>query len=142
MPIKTKYHDEIEVNKDEILHFEKGVPGFLDEKEFVILPLSEDQTFSVMQSVTTPYVAFVVVSPFSYYPNYEFQLEDTVIEELSLKSEKDVLVYTILSVQDPFENTTVNLQAPIIINNSNHKAKQVILNDGNYKIKHPLFQKG
>jgi flagellar assembly factor FliW len=142
MPIKTKYHDEIEINKEKILHFEKGIPGFLGEKEFIILPLSDDNTFSVMQSVTTPYVAFVVVSPFTYFQNYEFKLEDAVVEELELKTEKDILVYTLLSVADPFEKTTANLQAPIIINSSNHKAKQVILNDGNYKIKHPLFQKG
>jgi flagellar assembly factor FliW len=140
--INTKYHGEIEINKEDVLYFEKGIPGFLDEKEFVILPLSDDNTFSVMQSVATPYVGLVVASPFHFFQSYEFQLEDSVIEELDIKTEKDVMVYTILSVADPFEKTTANLQAPVIINSSNRKAKQVILNDENYKIKHPLFQKG
>src|ERR1700730_10482251 len=99
--IQTKYHGEIEIKHEDILHFEKGIPGFLDEKEFVILPLSDDGTFSIMQSVTTPFVAFVVASPFHYIPNYEFQLEDPVVEELGLKSEKDVRVFSILSVAEP-----------------------------------------
>ena len=140
--IQTKYHGEIEINKDEILHFEKGIPGFLDEKEFIILPLSDDQTFSIMQSLTTPYVAFVIASPFHFFQDYEFKLEDSIVEELDIKAEKDVLVFLILSVGEPFEKTTANLQAPIIMNSSNHKAKQVILNDGRYKTKHSIFQKG
>lgn len=140
--IQTKYHGEIEINNEEILHFEKGIPGFLDEKEFVILPLSDDHTFSVMQSVKTPQVGFVVANPFHYFLDYDFNLEDGVLEELGLQSEKEVLVYSLLTVEDPFEKTTANLQAPVVINSSNHKAKQVILNVGNYKTKHPIFQKG
>ena len=142
MRMKTKYHNEIEVNKEDILHFEKGIPGFLEEKEFIILPITEDQTFSVMQSISSEYLAFLVVSPFHFFPEYDFQLEDLVIEELGLQTEKEVQVYSILTTEDPFENTTVNLQAPVIINTTNQKAKQVILNDGQYKTKHPIFQKG
>jgi flagellar assembly factor FliW len=139
--IQTKYHGEIEINNEEILHFEKGIPGFLDEKEFVILPLSDDQTFSIMQSVNTPYVAFVISSPFNFFKDYEFKLEDGVQEELGIKAEKDVLVFSILSVGDPFEKTTANLQAPVIINSLNHQAKQVILNDQRYNTKHFIIQK-
>lgn len=140
--IRTKYHGEVEINKEDIIQFEKGIPGFLDEKEFIILPLSDDQTFFVLQSVATPYVGLVAASPFSFFQNYEFKLEDSVIDELDIKTDKDVSVYIIVSVADPFEKTTANLQAPVIINNSNQKAKQIILNEGNYKIKHPLFEKG
>jgi flagellar assembly factor FliW len=140
--IKTKYHGELEINKEDILHFEKGMPGFLDEKEFVILPLSDDQTFSIMQSVNTPYVSFLISNPFNFFKEYEFKLEDTVLEELEIKVEGDILVFSILSVGDPFEKTTANLQAPVIINSSNHQAKQVILNDQRYKTKHSIFQKG
>jgi flagellar assembly factor FliW len=140
--IQTKYHGEIEINKEEILLFEKGIPGFLEDKEFIILPLSDDGVFSVMQSVVTPYVAFVVANPFQFFQGYDFQVEDSVVEELGLESEKEVVVFSILTVTDPFEKTTANLQAPIVINSSNQKAKQVILNNENYKTKHPIFQKG
>jgi flagellar assembly factor FliW len=140
--IQTKYHGEIEINKEEILLFEKGIPGFLGEKEFIILPLSDDGVFSVMQSVVTPYVAFVVANPFQFFQDYDFQVEDSIVEELGLDSEKEVVVFSILTVTDPFEKTTANLQAPIVINSSNQKAKQLILNNGNYKTKHSIFQKG
>jgi flagellar assembly factor FliW len=142
MLIKTKYHGEIEIKKEDILTFEKGIPGFLEEKEFIVLPLSEDQSISIMQSVSTEYLTFVIVNPFNYFQDYDFKLEDPVVEEIELKSEKEVQVYSILTVEDPFEKTTANLQAPIIINTTNQKAKQVILNNGNYKTKHSIFRKG
>lgn len=140
--IQTKYHGEIEINEKEIIHFAKGLPGFPDEKEFIILPLSDDGFFSIMQSITTPYVGFVVSSPFNFIRDYEFKLEDAVAAELGIKTEKDVIVLSILSVGDPFEKTTANMQAPVIINSANHQAKQVILNDGPYQIKQSIFQKG
>jgi flagellar assembly factor FliW len=142
MLIKTKYHGEIDIREDDILTFEKGIPGFLEEKEFIVLPLSEDQSFSIMQSVSTEYLAFVIANPFYYFRDYDFQLEDPILEELEMKSEQEVQVYSILTVEEPFEQTTANLQAPVIINIMNHKAKQVILNNGNYKSKHPIFKKG
>jgi flagellar assembly factor FliW len=142
MLIKTKYHGKIVIKKEDILTFEKGLPGFLEETEYIILSLSEDQSFSIMQSVSTENLAFVIVNPFHYLQEYDFQLEDSVIEELELKSEKEVQVFSILTVEDPFDKTTANLQAPVIINTTNLKAKQIILNNGNYKTKHSIFQKG
>ena len=69
MKLSTKYHNEVEVTETEVLQFEKGIPGFPDEKKFVILPLNEDGSFSVMQSVETPGLAFVIANPLtkSYY---------------------------------------------------------------------------
>ncbi|MBT2685453.1 flagellar assembly protein FliW [Bacillus sp. ISL-37] len=139
MKINTKYHGEVEV--EDILTFEKGIPGFVEEKQFALLPLSDDESYVVLQSVSTPGLAFVLTNPFHFKKEYDFQLEDATVEELNLESEKDVAVYSILTVQDPFEKTTANLQAPIIINQRNRKAKQVILHNEQYKTKHPIFKK-
>jgi flagellar assembly factor FliW len=141
MRLNTKYHNEVEINEEDILQFEKGIPGFPEETKFVVLPLDEDGSFSVLQSVETSALAFVIASPFAFFPNYDFKLEDSVVEELELKSENDVVVYSILTVEDPFEKTTANLQAPVIINKTNNKAKQVILVEEGYKTKHNLFGK-
>lgn len=141
MKLNTKYHNEVEIKDEEVLNFEKGIPGFPDEKKFIILPLNEDGSFSVMQSVESAGLALVIASPFDFFNDYDFQLEDSIVEEIGLKSENDVVVYAILTVEDPFEKTTANLQAPIIINKANNKAKQVILVEEGYKTKHNLFGK-
>jgi flagellar assembly factor FliW len=141
MKLNSKYHNEVEVKDEEVLHFDKGIPGFPEERKFVILPLNEDGSFSVLQSVESAGLALVIASPFDFFKDYDFQLEDPVVQELGLESENDVVVYTILTVEDPFEKTTANLQAPIIINKANNKAKQIILVEEGYKTKHNLFGK-
>jgi flagellar assembly factor FliW len=141
MRLTTKYHNEVEVKESDVLQFEKGIPGFPDERKFVILPLNEDGSFSVLQSVETAGLALVTVSPFDFFKEYDFRLEESVVEELGIKSEEDVVVYLILTVEDPFEKTTANLQAPIIINKTNNHAKQIILVEEGYKTKHNLFGK-
>lgn len=140
MNIQTKYHGEIKVNEQEIWHFEKGLPGFPDEKQFVLLPLPNNDVFMILQAVQTPYIAFVITNPFLTFKDYEFKIDDSTLEQLRLESEKDVAVYSILTVKDPFVNTTINLQAPLIFNMKNKKGKQMILNDSPYHTKHLLFQ--
>lgn len=141
MNINTKYHGSVEINSNEILKFEKGIPGFPEEKEFILLPLSDDDIFYVMQSVSNTQLAFVLSSPFNFFREYDIKLEDSVVQELKLKAENDVLMYSILTVQDPFDKTTANLQAPVIINSKNRKAKQVILHNEHFSTKHPIFEK-
>jgi len=139
MNIQTKYHGEITIEETDIIQFENGIPGFLNEHEFIILPLTEDGIYSIMQSIRTPQLAFVITNPFIFYKDYDFTIEDKIVKQLDIKSVTDVKVFNILTLQDPFEKTTINLQAPIIINTKNNQAKQVILNNDLYRIKHPLF---
>ena len=141
MKINTKYHGERLINENEIITFPNAIPGFQDEKEFIVLSLDEDQEFLVLQSVANSQLAFIMTSPFRFFKEYDFTLDDFVVELLKIESEKDIHVFSILTVQDPFDKTTVNLQAPIVINTKNKLAKQVILNQPDYRTKHPLFSK-
>lgn len=141
MELRTKYHGTIEIDESNYIHFSHGIPGFHEEHQFVILPLEEGETFYIMQSVSTATLAFVMVNPFTYYPSYDFVLDESVVESLKIEAPEDVIVYSILTVQDPFEDTTVNLQAPVIVNSKNHFGKQIILNNGKYLTRHKLMEK-
>jgi flagellar assembly factor FliW len=139
MNIKTKYHGEIEINEESALDFEQGIPGFADEKKFVLLPLPENDWFHILQSVSTPQLGFVVTDPFLFTKEFDFELDQGSVETLRFTNEKDVKVLTILTMKETLLESTANLQAPIVINLANNKAKQVILNDSNYQTKHLLF---
>ncbi|MBS4200394.1 flagellar assembly protein FliW [Bacillus sp. FJAT-49732] len=139
MYIQTKYHGEVEIQNNEILTFEKGIPGFPDEKKFTLLPLPDMSSVSIMQSVETAGLAFVIADPYSFFEKYDFTLDENTIEQLDIKSDADVSAFVILTVHDPFEKSTANLQAPIVVNVKTNSAKQVILNNENYQTKHPLF---
>jgi len=139
MEIRTKYHGVIEAEQKDIVHFQIGIPGFLEEKSFIILKLDAESPFYILQSTETVELGFVIVNPFQFFTTYEFDLSDNEKAQLKLTSEKDVAVYTILNVKDPFEDSTANLQAPIVLNTKNNEAKQIILNDTRYLTKQRLF---
>ncbi|MDY7432328.1 flagellar assembly protein FliW [Bacillus sp. V26] len=138
MIIHTKYHGQMNVKEEQIILFENGIPGFLEEKQFVILPLSEDSPLVALQSVTSENLAFIVVSPFIFFKNYEFDLDESTAELLDIDNIEDVEVMTLLTMAEPFEKTTANLLAPIIVNRKNMLAKQVVLHDSPYTTKHPI----
>jgi flagellar assembly factor FliW len=139
MKIKTKYHGSIDVKEEEILIFEHGVPGFLEEKQFILLPLPENNLFHILQSVKTPELGFVVTDPFIFFKDYDFTLQDSTVELLGSPTENEIKVLSIVTVKEPLHDSTANLQAPIVINLAGNKAKQLILNDVAYQTRHTIF---
>ncbi|MFL0364981.1 flagellar assembly protein FliW [Pseudobacillus sp. 179-B 2D1 NHS] len=142
MIIETKYHGQLEVMEEDIWTFNQGIPGFVDEKSFTLLAFPDNDLFFVLQSTNTPALGFIVASPFVFFPEYDIQLGDSTIETLQLEKAEEAAVYTILTVREPFNETTANLQAPIILNTKNKRAKQVILNDSRYQTRHLIMPVG
>lgn len=138
MKLKTAYMGEIEIDKNSILKFEHGIPGFENEREFALLPIEEDSIFQVLQSVQTESLAFIITSPYAITTNYNFELDEATLMSIDIKSENEVAVFTIVSLKETLANSTVNLKAPIVLNTTNKKAKQVILDNESYTIRHQL----
>ncbi len=141
MKVETRYHGTVDAAEQDVLSFPSGLPGFTDERQFIVLPLGDDSPFFILQSVETEGLAFVLAVPFQFFADYEFNLSDDVIEKLEIESENDVAVFMILTVQDPFEKTTANLQAPVVINQKKQVARQLVLNEKGYGTRHLLFGK-
>ncbi|NGY83866.1 flagellar assembly protein FliW [Bacillus megaterium] len=140
MKISTSYHGDIEIDNQQTLTFNQGIPGFLEETEFVILPLPEAEAFQVLQSIQTKELAFIITDPFQFFLDYDFHLEPQEIEKLQLQQAEDAAVYVLLTMSDSMEKITANLQAPVIINTNQQLAKQVILMNTAYETKHRLFE--
>ncbi|KIL49916.1 flagellar assembly protein FliW [Jeotgalibacillus soli] len=138
--MQTKYHGEIELDKISIITFDEGIPGFPNHKSFVLLPIEQDIAFSVLQSTDEPGIAFIIVNPFDFKPDYEVDIPDHVVAALEIERPDQVEIFTILTVHSPFENTTANLQAPVVVNIIKRKAKQLIINDSSYTPKHSIFK--
>ncbi|MGG4491602.1 flagellar assembly protein FliW [Metabacillus idriensis] len=140
MLIQTKYHGEATIDEAQKITFEHGIPGFIEEKHFIMLPLEDDSSFFILQSVQSQNTAFVVTSPFVFFKDYEFDLDESTKELLMIESPNDVEVFVILTVSDPFTNSTANLQGPLILNKGKKLGKQLILNQPEYTTKHRLWE--
>lgn len=135
MLIETKYLGEMNINEEKIIFFETGIPGFLDEKEFIILDIPDNDVLQLLQSLRTPNLAFFITNPHQFDEAYHFTLTDSVLETLQITSEKEIVILSIMTINEPFQASTINLQAPIIINSRRRLGKQVILNDDRYSMK-------
>src|SRR5690625_3333356 len=140
MNISTKYLGDIQIAEENIITFLSALPGLSDEHKFVLLniPSEATDTFQVLQSVKTTELAFIVTNPYYFYQDYEFTLEDGIIEQLKIAEKEDVIVLAIVTLQEPFEESTINLKAPLIINYKENLGKQYILHTDMYKTRTPL----
>ncbi len=138
--LSTARFGEIEVKESEIVHFENGIPAFEQEHEFVIIPYEKESPYVFLQSVQTADLAFLMTNPFLFFPEYEFELEDAVQENLGITKQEDLCIYVLLTIPaGKVSEMTANLMAPIVIHVENHKASQIVLERSHYTTKHRLF---
>jgi len=140
--VKTARFGEIEIEANKVVTFPHGIPAFDEEKEFVILPMPgvEESPYVFMQSLATPELAFLMTSPFEFFSDYEFEIDDDSQATLAIKDQNDLAIYAILTLpQGKVQDMTANLMAPVVINTANMKAKQIVLDKSRYTTKHRLF---
>lgn len=138
MQIESSYLGNIVIDEEKIIQFQAGLPGFAEEKEFVILEIPENQLFHILQSIHNPNLAFVITDPYQIYTSYTFELDDYTIENLQITSQEDVAVFTIMTLKESFQKSTINLKAPIVINMKKQLAKQYVLNSDEYSSQAPI----
>lgn len=139
MNIQTKFLGEVTIEEKEIIHFANGLPGFENIKEFVILPLEKDSPFAILQSIEQYEIGFLVAFPFVFKSDYAFDLAEEDSEELKIESPNDLVTYTIVTLKEPFNSSTINLQAPVLINHKQKMAKQLVLQDvETYPLRFPI----
>lgn len=139
MKLQTAQLGEIEIQEEAIVHFAHGVPGFDHLTQFVLLHPEELAPFSIMQSLQDGDIGFIITDPFLYKKDYEFELPESVLEELRIQHENEVVVWVIVTIPNKIEDATFNLQAPVVINLAKRLGQQVILHDRPYLSKHRLF---
>ena len=139
MNIKTKFLGVVTIEEKKIIQFPNGLPGFEDIKEFIILPLEKESPFAILQSIKQQEIGFVVAFPFVFKQDYAFDLAEEDKEELQIESPDDLITYTIVTLKEPFNNSTINLQAPVLINHQQKIGKQLVLQDGEiYPLRFPI----
>lgn len=140
MQIKTTRFGSIEISESDIITFDEGLPGFPDDHQFVIIPYEDESPFVLLQSATEDYIAFLMTDPFLFFSDYEFEIDPENMKALEIKEEKDIVVYTMVTVPaGKAREMTTNLVAPIAINIHTRAGKQVVLEKSKYTTKHRLF---
>lgn len=120
--------------------FEKGLIGLEEYKNYTIEDVEENECFKILKSCDDDNFSLIITSPFWIDEGYEVSLSDEVIKGLKIESERDVMVYTTVTLNYDIKKSTTNFRAPIIINLKNNLAEQIILDKDKYMIKQPLMK--
>jgi len=139
MIIQSTRFGELDIADTDIINFPHGIPGFPDQKTFVLVVSDPDSPFCFLQSATEAHLTFLLADPFAFFKEYEFVLDDSVAEELGVSQEKPPQVFIIATMKHKLQDMTVNLLAPIVINEQNCVGRQIILDKSDYGIRHQLF---
>lgn len=141
MQLNTKHFGLIEIDENKIIDFPEGIPGFQEIKKFVILS-SDDKgsPFQWLQAVDNPDLAFVVIDPRLFRPEYVVDVNDAEIEILNIQDPTNVLIYAIVVVPEDISKMTANLKAPVLINTENNRGKQIVMDKDDYKVKHYIME--
>jgi len=139
MKIATKFLGEIEIKEQDILTFEQGLLGLEDYKKFVLLPIDANLPLVLLQSVDQMEIGFVIAYPFAFKKDYSFDISEEDREQLRIEKEEEVLTYTIVTMKETLQDSTINLLAPIIINMDKKLGKQIVLQDNkSFPLRYPM----
>lgn len=143
MKIDTKYFGEIEIGDEKIIHFDSGILGFEDYKDYTILyDIEADgkSFFSWLQSVDEKMLSFPIVNPLKVDENYNPTVNDEMLKPIGSYSDEDIAIFLLATIPQDVKETSVNMRAPLIINASTRKGIQLILDGQEYEIRHKLIK--
>ena len=125
-------------NKDSIIHFEEGLIGFAECKDFVVMEKDELAPFRLLQSLDSREVGFLVLEPTTLVDDYYDQVPAREWDSLGVIGDTKPLAFVIISIGSTPEMSSGNFQAPLLVNYEKMIGKQVILTDSAFSVRHPL----
>lgn len=120
------------------IEFKNGIPGFENYKKFILNDIDGYPGFKSIVSINDEYIGFVAISPFEINKEYEFYINDEVINLLEIEKAEDIMVLGLVRLGKTIKESTVNLKAPIIINIKNNKGMQYIIQNDKYLTREPI----
>lgn len=125
MKIQTQKFGEIEFPDDLIISFQDGLFGFEELKKYVLIK-PDDSLFYWLNSIEKPEIAF---------PMFGLRVVD-----LDYPQEENNEAFGIVTLNPDPLKVTINLKAPVYIDQDNKRGFQKILDNEKYSLYYNLFE--
>lgn len=126
---------KIEVTEAEVVTFEP-LPGFPGLSRFVIMEHAEGGEMAWLVSIEDPDLAFVVATPWSFFPNYDPPVQREHVAALGIEKSEEVEILSIVTLSG--KSIFLNLAAPLVINVTTRRGIQVVGEDPRYTTRMPI----
>lgn len=140
MKVKTTRFGELEVNPSDIVTFTEGLLGFENLKKYFVVDPGDSTLILWLQSTEDEKVAFPIIEPKIFKPDYIAKLLPADLNGLELDSLQTAKLYSILTIPANVTEMSANLKAPVVINSNKKVGKQIVLQDSKLSVKHEMYK--
>ncbi|CAB1128039.1 Flagellar assembly factor FliW [Candidatus Hydrogenisulfobacillus filiaventi] len=123
--IATRFFGRLQVREEDLLTCERPILGFEAYRRYVLLPVQPDNPFLYLQSADEPALAFVVIDPLVFFPDYAVAPGDVDLAVAGPPDDWAVLV--LLTFEAGRNQPAANLRSPLVFNRWTRRGGQFIL---------------
>ena len=141
LKIPTSRFGIIDIPEDQVIYVPSGLIGFPNQKRYVLREHKKGSPFIWFQAVDEGELAFVLIDPLLFKPDYEFQVNSEDRKTLGFAESCEglqTMVIVNIIPGEPME-VTANLLGPVVMNTKKKLAKQVILHQSSYPTRFPVL---
>ncbi|HFE64570.1 hypothetical protein B1H10_00930 [candidate division KSB1 bacterium 4484_188] len=137
MKVVTRQFGELEVSEEQVIHFPKGIIGFEDCRNFIIVNDEDFEPFRWLISLDKKEIGFPVLDPFLVTEKFIKEFPRKVVQEL--RNERALMdVFCIVTLKGERGSVTMNLKGPILIDYNKREGRQIILTSEDLSVSHPI----
>lgn len=136
--IQTKAYGPLDVDERQILRFPDGLLGFEKFKDYALLDAAQ-KPFFYLQSLEVSELAFVLIDPFLFRPDYSVDADDALLSSVGIERPEDALVLAIVTVPADGSPITANLMGPLIVDRASRRGVQAVMTDPRWQTKHDVL---
>jgi len=138
--VKTTRFGELEVNPTDLITFTDGLFGFENLKKYFVVDPGDSTLILWLQSTEDEKIAFPVIEPKIFKPDYIAKLLPADLNGLELETLQSAKLYSVLTIPANVTEMSANLKAPIVINSAKKIGKQIVLQDSKLSVKHEMYK--
>ncbi len=141
MELKATRFGNIKYDKSDVIWMVKGFLGFEHLKRFIVVSLEGQEPFKWFQSIEDQNIAFLMIDPLFFKPDYVVDITPREIAALQASSLEDITLFVLVTIPtgQP-EKMSANLQGPLAINMKDSCAAQLVLSESDCSPEHSIFE--
>ncbi|MBT8228029.1 MAG: flagellar assembly protein FliW [Dactylosporangium sp.] len=122
-----------------VIEFVAPMPGFPDNRRFMLVRVDDDGLLYAMTSLDTRGLRFLVAPPAPFFPSYAPEIDDETLGALGTAEATDLLVLLVIAAGTSARDATANLMAPIVFDQTTRRATQLVLVGSGLSVREPLL---
>ncbi|MDD3581036.1 MAG: flagellar assembly protein FliW [Desulfobacca sp.] len=139
--VETKHFGTISARPDQIITVTQGLLGFPDSHRYILIEHKQESPFLWFQSVDNPALAFVIIDPRCFMPDYQIGKLNGCLRELGAESINDLQIFVVVTIpRGRPQDMTANLLGPLLINTKTRRGKQLVLDNPRLSHQHRIIK--